>query len=375
MRIGIDSRMLGGGRTGIGRYTLSLIRHLVKTDTENQYIIISNKENSELLEKNDNLKVLRVEYPPLSLYTLFRLHRKIKKEKIDLYHSPFFLAPLMLSSPLIITVHDLMGLKFPDFFEGGTVVVRLFARWFIKLFVPLALKRAKKIIAVSETTKKELVENLNISEDKIEVIYQGVDSFFRKESNPQRREKIKSDFKINKGIILYIGNTRSYKNLPRLIKAFQIFQEEVRGFQLVIGSGDKRNMRSLNKMISHLNLKQDVIFTGPLKDEDIITLMSSAEVFVFPSLWEGFGLPPLEAMACGLPVVASRAGSLPEVLEDAAYLVNPENEEDIANGIKEVLTNNALRKHLIQKGLERVKLFFWEKTARETLGVYKVLVK
>lgn len=363
--------MLGKKETGIGRYTQNLIRYLVKSDTENQYVLIINKDSSRLfMEEKDNLKVVKVKYSPLSLYTLFWLHRKIKKEKIDLYHSPFFLAPLWAPCPVIITVHDLMGLKFPDFFEGRNIPERLLARWFVRLFVPMALRRASKIIAVSDITGKELVNYLSLSGKKIEVIYEGVEFSFRRGVDILLPEKIKNKFRITKRIILYVGNTRHYKNLPRLIKAFKLLQKGNKSYQLVIGSGDERNMANLKKIVNRLNLEQDVVFTGPLEDKDIVALMNSAELFVFPSLWEGFGLPPLEAMACGLPVVASKAGSLPEVLGDAAILVNPESEEDIANGIREVLSNKVLKDRLIKKGFERAKLFTWERTAEKTRKVF-----
>ncbi len=371
MRIGIDARMLDNKMTGIGRYTKNLIQHLLSRDFENQYILILNKDYLELnLKKTCNLKFIKVNSSPLSLYTLCWLHRIIKKEKIDLFHSPFFLAPLWALCPVIVTVHDLMGLRFPGFFEGRKPIAKLFARWFVRLFVPLTLRRASKIIAVSETTKSDLVEYLNLPEDKIKVIYEGVESCFRKGLDLQLVEKVRRDFHITKRIILYIGNTRPYKNLPRLIRAFKILQD-YENCQLVLGSGDTRNIDSLKKMVTQLNLEQKVIFTGPLEDKDIIDLMNVAEVFVFPSLWEGFGLPPLEAMACGVPVVASKAGSLPEILGDAALLVNPESEEEIAKEIMHVLTDKKLREELIKRGFERVKKFTWGKTAGKTQKLFQ----
>ncbi|MDP3025604.1 MAG: glycosyltransferase family 1 protein [candidate division Zixibacteria bacterium] len=376
MRIGIDGRMLGKKMTGIGRYTQNLIRHLLETDDKNQYVLILNENHPAVPSKEkDRFKVVRVGFPPLSIYTLFWLNRIIRREKIDLFHSPFFLAPLWAPCPVVITVHDLMGLKYPSFFEGRNPVVRLFARFFVKLFVPIALRRASKIIAVSETTKKELVEYLDLPEDKIKVIYEGIESCFKKDLDFQLANKMKSDFQITKKIILYIGNTRPYKNLPRLIKAFNIFQKEFEGYQLVIGTGDTRKLNTLKKIVTQLALEQKVIFTGSLQDDDIVALMNSAQVFVFPSLWEGFGFPPLEAMACGLSVISSKAGSLPEILGEAAFLVNPENEGEIAEGIKQVLINESLREQLIKRGLERVRLFSWEKTANDTLKLYKELIK
>lgn len=372
MRIAIDSRMLGREMTGIGRYTQNLIQYLLEADVVNQYILILNRDIPQLhLKERDNLKIVKINHAPLSLYTLFQLHRIVKKERIDLFHSPFFLAPLWATCPLIITVHDLMGLKFPGFFEDKSPVAKLLSRWFVKLFVPLVLKKSNKVIAVSKTTKEEIVKHLNISGDKIKVIYPSIESSFRKDLNSQLTEKKRKDLKISERIILYIGNTRPYKNLPRLIKAFDMFQKEYGDYQLVIGTGDTRNLESLKGMVRQLELEKKIIFTGALQDEDIILLMNSAELFVFPSLWEGFGLPPLEAMACGLPVVASNAGSLPEILGDAALLVNPESQEEIAEGIKQVLTDKDLREELIKKGFARTRLFSWEKTARETLEIYK----
>jgi glycosyltransferase involved in cell wall biosynthesis len=372
MHIAIDARMAVEPLSGPGRYAINLIRGLTSLDRENQYLILQNSRFLKRITEAKNFKTIWVDYPPLSLRGIFLLRNLLWREKIDIFHSLYFLLPLRVRALRIITLHDIAAIKFPNFFQGRRFFIKIYAGLFTKVFTVLSATYSNRIITVSRTAKKDIVQWKPKFKEKVEVIYEAVDPIFKNISNPKVIQKVKNEFKLSKKVILYIGSTRPYKNLPRLIKAFNLLcRENDNCYQLVIGVNDSRNISLLRKLTKRYGLIDSTVFINNLTDEEIVALMNVAEIFVFPSLTESFGLPPLEAMACGTPVITSNAGSLPEVVGDAALLVNPENVEDIASAIETVLTNKKLRKELIKKGFERVKTFSWEKTAKETLEVYE----
>lgn len=371
MRIGIDTRMMKQPFEGVGRYTKSLVSSLLLVDQENKYFLIQDKFTIDFFKESDRIKIVKVPYPALSIRTLFFLHKVIEKEKIDVFHSPFSLGPLFSKRPFIITFHDLMVLKFPNFFEGRNLLIKVFAKLFFSIVVPITSNKCRMILTDSNKVKNEIITFLKQDPDKIKVSNPGVDEYFKKLTSKSLNGKL-PELKPNKKTILYVGNTRPYKNLPRLLEAFGLLQKKrPENYQLVIAGGEKRNLPLLKKITLDLSIEKNIIFAGNLTDPEVVALMNAADVFVFPSLEEGFGLPPLEAMACGTPVVTSNVSSLPEVVRDAALLVDPENVEGIAFAIERVLTDEKLREELIKKGFERVKRFSWEKTARETLEIYK----
>ena len=349
-----------------------MISSLSLIDRDNDYIIIQDSNSLPIRIESKNFKFYKIKYPALSFRTLLCLHKFLEKEKIDIYHSPFSLTPLFAKIPTVVTLHDLMALKFPKFFQGRMFWIRFFARSFLKISVPLALKKSKYLFTDSYKVKSDVIILMQLHPKKINVIYPGIESHFKKMSDNETKIKVREKFGLPNSIILYLGNTRPYKNLPRLINAFKIVKKnDFKNYKLVIAGGEKRNLSFLKQIVKRLDIERDIIFIGDLTDEEVVALMNVADIFVFPSLEEGFGLPPLEAMACGTPVVTSNLSSLPEVVGDAAMLVDPKNIKEIASAIKQVLTDRKLREKLIDKGLERVKRFSWERTARETLKIYQ----
>jgi glycosyltransferase involved in cell wall biosynthesis len=376
VRIAIDARMVRRPLSGPGRYAINLIRALANLDNENQYIIIQNINKPEKITEAENFKTIWVEYPPLSLRTVFWLQTLLEKEKVQIFHSLYFLTPIGGNFTRIITIHDLMALNFPNFFQGRPLPVKIYGKIFTNAFIRTSCACSSRIITDSETVRNQIIQWKPECSRRISVIYPGIDSSFGRINDMSRIENIRKKFGLAQNIILYIGNTRPYKNLPRLIKAFKLLNDNQEyKFQLVIGGGESRNLNALKLLTHNLEIEDFVVFTGELTDDEVITLMNMASIFVFPSLYEGFGLPPLEAMACGTPVVTANAGSLPEVVGDASLLINPESENDIYLAMKRLLINQQLRDTLIQKGFDRVKLFSWDKTAREILEVYKQVAK
>ncbi|MBA7685159.1 N-acetylgalactosamine-N,N'-diacetylbacillosaminyl-diphospho-undecaprenol 4-alpha-N-acetylgalactosaminyltransferase [subsurface metagenome] len=246
--------------------------------------------------------------------------------------------------------------------------------FFLKLLVPLAARRSDKIITVSRNSKKDIVQILKIPEGKICVIYEAGSSRLSLPTAIKNkvRNKLKERDGINKKFILTVSASHPHKNLYRLIEAYDILYKRYQiDCQLVIVGIKGRAQSVLMSLVKELSLEKRIIFTGWVTNEDLSWLYSQAELFVFPSLFEGFGIPVLEAMAHGAPVVSSNVASLPEVVGDAALLVDPYSVDEIAEAMYRVLTDKNLRKDLIEKGSERVHHFSWEKTARETLSAYK----
>jgi glycosyltransferase involved in cell wall biosynthesis len=226
------------------------------------------------------------------------------------------------------------------------------------------------IISISHHTKYDMLKHFKIPEDKIKVIHLAANECYK----PLKEDeiyKINEKYSLNHPYILYVGGLEPKKNIPTLLKAFYKLKKHDVNHKLVI-TGEKRwNYKSIFETIDKLNLQKEVIFTGYIPDEDLPALYNAADLFVYPSLYEGFGLPPLEAMACGTPVITSNTSSLPEVVGDAGIMVNPYDIDELTNKMYKVLTNEGLTEELSKKGLERAKLFSWKKCAEETLNTYK----
>jgi glycosyltransferase involved in cell wall biosynthesis len=375
MKIAIDARMMDAPYTGVGRYTKNLIAALRGIDEKNQYIlIVRDNFNSEAFLDKD-FKIVSWNYSPYSLKSIFLLHKLLVEEKIDFFHSPFCVVPLLARCPVIVTIHDLMAIKYPRFFTGRSFLARLLGRTYFKIFMMLSIKKARAVIVVSNQIKEDLIDFMPQARDKITVIYEGVEESFRKIEEVTKIAIFRERYNLRGKTILYLGSTRPHKNLPRLIKTFGELTSQLDiECQLVIAGEKDKNLLVLKNLSHELGLTNRIVFLNHLSPEELLLLMNAAEIFVYPSLYEGFGLPPLEAMACGTPVVASNRASIPEVVGDAAILVNPENDQEIASAMLRLLTDYNLRQELIMKGYHRFPLFSWNNAAEQTLQVYQKVV-
>jgi len=376
IRIGIDARFFGPFQKGLGRYVQKLVENLeyiYKTESDKEFIIFLRKSNfNEYNPKNPNFKKVLADYRWYSFKEQIFMPFKIRKEKIDLMHFCHFNVPLLLHKKFVVTIHDLVLKRFPTRRASTLGPLRYFIKQlFYKLVIYLAIKRAKKIIAVSNFAKKEILFYFKINENKVEVIYEGASDFFRCKGSCSNSSLKK--FGINMPYILYVGNAYPHKNLERLIFAFKkLIQKYKLNLQLVFAGEIDYFYKKLQDKIS--NYKLPIIFTGFISDNDLYLLYKNALIYVFPSLCEGFGLPPLEAMSFGVPVVCSDKGALPEILGDSAVYFDPVNINDIAEKIRFVFKNNKLRKELRKKGFCRIKNYSWEEMARRTLEVYKDVI-
>ena len=370
MKIGIISDRLNRSRTGIGNYTYNLIKELGKKNENRECISLISYESSglfpnldEIIIKNPLKRVTRKSFYFWHIYLQFRL--KKNNFNLDIVHSPenAALFAKLKHQRKVITVHDTTGYLFSETF---TLITRLRCG----LLFPRTLRTADKIIADSNSTKRDLINYFNVPAEKIKVILLAADEKFKPLDHEEINE-VKQRYKLDFPFILYVGTLEQRKNIPTLIKAFYKLKKDETKQKLVIAGGKGWKYKEIFETIDKLNLQKDVIFTGYVLDEDLPALYNAADLFVYPSLYEGFGLPPLESMACGTPVITSNTSSLPEVVGDAGIMVDPYDVDRLADAMHKVLSNEELREDMIKRGLERAKMFSWDKTARETLRVYE----
>lgn len=364
MRIGVDARMIEW--SGVGRYTQNLLRSLAKIDKENQYVLFCHQASVSLTPDARNFSKVIVTQPVFSMSSQLSWTREVNQASLNMFHSPHFVLPLLFTPGSVITVHDLIPLLFPGNLRSKA------AQMYYTTMIKLATKKAEKIIAVSNCTKEDLIANLNVPARKIKVIPEAADERYHVVKRTEEFDIALKKYGIKNKYLLYVGNYKPHKNLIRLVEAFAKARKNLpEEYQLVlVGPRDKR-YPEVSRLVKKLGLGKAVILAGFVSEKELLILYNTAVGFIFPSLYEGFGLPPLEAMANGLPVIASNVSSLPEVVGDAALLVNPEDVEEISQAVFKILTDEELRKKLRRKGLARAKKFSWEKTAERTLEVYK----
>ncbi|MDO8621169.1 MAG: glycosyltransferase family 1 protein [Candidatus Levybacteria bacterium] len=325
----------------------------------------------------ENLKKSLLQYYPRNKYTFFTRGENLPKDT-DLVHYPYF-EPFFLTLPIykkyktIVTVHDLTPLVFPKFFPRG---IKGELKWQLQ---KIALRRADAIITDSQSSKKDIVKKAGISDSKINVVYLAATESFRKFNPFDRRiAKVKKKFGLPDKFILYVGDVTWNKNLPRLVEAVNKINLPLvmAGKALVDKYFDKTNPwnQDLIKVQELAKGRNNIFSLGFVETEDLVSLYNSATLFTMPSIYEGFGLPILEAMQCGCPVVTTKEGSIREVTGEAGFYVDAYDINDISNGIKKVFTSDTLGEELSKKGIIQAKKFSWEKTAEETLNVYKKVV-
>ena len=370
MRIAIDIRRAGD--FGVGTYTRNVIRELARQDSKNEYRLIGTAKHFEELGKlPENFELLPYEAEPGSFRTHLHLPLLLNEQRINLLHMPWFYAPAMVPCPLVITVHDLteifLAARGPEFVQAGR---RFFAR--------RAMMKASCVLAVSQAAARDVVRAFGVPEAKVAVVHNALDARFATEPYPAADEsRILERHAVNHPFVLYAGNIRPHKNLTRLIEAFAIVKGELRGhpelgaLKLLVIGDELAKHSDLRRAVVRARVREDVRFLGFVEHSVLRVFYTRARAFLFPSLYEGFGLPPLEAMAHGTPVVTSDASSLPEVCGDAAMLVNPEKVFDIARGIQQVLTDEDLRRELVARGRARVQQFSWQRAAQRIREVYQ----
>jgi len=367
IHIGLNAHLLSLAQTyrgaGIHWYIYNLLLNLALADQENQYTVFLGDRR---FPPNPGL-TLRISWLPTT-HPLARIGWEqlvqpfvLWQEKIDLLHSLAFVTPLLSPCPSVITIYDLSFIIFPQGFKHSK-------RLYLTLLTPPSARKSRRIITISESTKRDTVRLLGVSSKKVDVVYCGVDKVF----HPLPEREVAS-FRQERGlperIILFVGTIEPRKNVARLVEAYSRLRD--RQVKLVIGGARGWLYEEIFARVEELELTGDVLFPGYIPPEELPLWYNAAELFVYPSLYEGFGLPPLEAMACGTPVITSNVSSLPEVVGEAGLTVDPMDSEGLAEAMNQVLGDGALRQSMREWGLARAGRFSWAKAARETVGVYR----
>lgn len=369
MKIGIDARFFGRMGKGLGRYTQKLIEHLEAIDRENQYVVFLRRENfDEYQPYNKNFTKVLADYRWYSFAEQLFFPRLLNKYKFDLMHFPHFNVPILYRRKFVLTIHDLILLHFPTL--RATLLNPLFY-WMkyvaYKWAIGSAISRAQKIIAVSNFTKNDIIGQYPRALEKITVTHEACDDLCRISNVPPHL--ILEKCGIIKPYLLYVGNAYPHKNLEKLIDAFELISAEHPNMQLALVGKEDFFYKRLKEYSFRKNVA-NVHFLGFVSDQDLDVLYRFAGVYVFPSLYEGFGLPPLEAMAKGAVVVSSDHACMKEVLGDAAIFADAKNAEGFANAVINVLDDKNLRQELVQRGYQQIKKYSWEKMVHETLLIY-----
>lgn len=364
MKIGLVSDPLNNSLTGVSIYIYYLIKQLNDLNKNKKFLYLINYEHNRFFT-NLNEVTINNPFKVLKTYAWYPfLVIKLRDHDLDVIHNPGQVPTfLKFKQKYIITIHDLTPFITPKESKFGRPLI-------YKLFFPRTLKTADKIIADSNSTKQDLIRYFNIPEEKIKVILLAADEKF-KPLNKEEIDEFKQEYNLNFPFILYVGTLEARKNILTLIRAFYTLKKKGINHKLVITGKKGWKYKELFGTIDNLNLQNDIIFTGYVPEEDLPALYNAAELFVYPSIYEGFGLPPLESMACGTPVITSNTSSLPEVVGDAGIMVDPYDVDGLADAMYEVLSIDGLREDMIKKGLERAKMFSWKKCAMETLKVYE----
>jgi glycosyltransferase involved in cell wall biosynthesis len=372
VRVAIDVRKIN--EFGVGTYIWNLVRNIAVIDQQSDYLLLgSNRNFHELGPLPVNFRQLYQGDDNGFWRNHCSIPMSLRKNRVDVVHVPHYEAPLLVPSRLVVTVHDCVHLLFP---QDDT---SKFQNYRAYLHTKKVVESAHHVVAVSESTKEDLINIFNLPEANISVVYNALDERSAHAHTPEERRQVLERYQLKDPFILYSGKIRPHKNVHRLIEAFGVLKMELKddpryqNLKLIIIGDELSKHQYLRLTVVRSGVQNDVRFFGFVPHPILRVFYQSAVLFAFPSLYEGFGLPPLEAMANQTPVVASNTSSMPEVVENAAVLVNPENVFDIARGMKVVLTDDVLRQRLIQRGLEQVAKFSWKVAAEKVIDTYRRL--
>ena len=380
MRIGIEAqRLFRPHKHGMDRVVLELILNLQVIDKENEYFIfVKPDQDSSVIKNTPNFKVVEIPGGPYPLWEQFKLPRIAKAYKCDVLHCTSNTAPYLNKIPLITTLHDII------YMEGSLLKLLInkaslyqkFGNLYRRIIVRKVVKNSRHLITVSNFEKENITSFFKLKNKNIHAIHNGVNQKFRIKVDSNHLAKVKTKYKLPNNYLLHIANKDPRKNTKRILIAFNKFSKTapIKHKLLMLGCKDADLKIVLNE-IGALDLYKNIILTGYVSDEDLPVIYYLSKLFLFPSLREGFGIPIIEAMACGVPVITSNTSSMPEVAGDAAHIIDPNKTEEIYNGMIKIISDDKYKKELIQKGLIRSKQFSWNSMASQVLELYKHLYK
>jgi glycosyltransferase involved in cell wall biosynthesis len=371
VRIAIDARKLRD--FGIGTYVRNLLRQLGRQDDAHEYVVFCREQDCDTVEEGGaKFRAVVETAGNYSVTEQFALPMDLRRAAVDLFHAPHYVLPALTPCRSVVTIHDCIHLRFPQYLP--TRIGYAYARaqmW-------TATHKAARVITVSEASKRDILRYFRVPESRIDVIYNAIDERFWHEPDPEDISRTRERYRLTAPFVLYAGNIKPHKNLERLIEAFHLMRQaspELREVELLIIGDEISKYATLRRAVHRHKLHKHVRFFGFVRDQTLASLYRLANAFVFPSLYEGFGLPPLEAMASGTPVITSNVSSLPEVVGDAALMIDPYEPEAIADAMRQVLTDAALRSTLRVRGLARAREFSWERSVRRVREIYEEVME
>ncbi|NJN66030.1 MAG: glycosyltransferase family 4 protein [Chloroflexaceae bacterium] len=376
MRIGIDTRYVSDHFPGIGRYVANLVRSLSRLDHPHTLVLLTHPALPNTRHSLDALRSApNIEWSPLpmaarpfSLAEHLLIPRRCRVLRLDLLHSPYYLKPYAgLPCPSVVTIYDLIGRRFPSTLPARTRSLFNLATW-------LALRTSAHVLTISSSARDDIITSYRVPETRLTVTHLAADQRFCPQP-PEAIAAVRAAYHLPPRYVLYLGANKPHKNLERLVLAWAQLHEQPGQPEacLVMAGHEDPRYSQARRIVAERGLSGTTRFLPNVNEADLPGLYGGADFFAFPSFYEGFGLPPLEAMACGTPVLCANASSLPEVVGDAALLVNPSSVSDLASGLQTLLTNPLLRADLRQRGLQQAQTFSWERTARKTLAVYEAV--
>jgi glycosyltransferase involved in cell wall biosynthesis len=373
MRVCIDISPAAHRKAGLGRHARELAERAHRLDPANEYSVFTYQPSSGQVPASlAHLPLLSVPLAakPWRMSVLLAHYARIPMDGlfpgVDLFHGTDHLLPRFRRIRSVFTLHDLIPLLFPEFHLPLN-------RWFLNLMFPKFLSHADAIAAVSECTKRDAMRIYGVPEEKITIIYNGVDARFQPVHDADALRRARAAYSLPEAYILYVGTIEPRKNLTRLLEAYRALRQAGYPHKLVIVGAKGWLYQPVFDKMAELGLESEVILPGYIADEDLPAVYTGSSLFVFPSLYEGFGIPPLEAMACGVPTLVSDTSSLPEVVGDAALQVSPTDVAAIRAGMERILTDPALARDLAARGPQRARLFTWEKAAEQLVALYRRL--
>lgn len=369
MRVAIDARKLHD--YGIGTYVRNLIAELARQDDDAEYVLLCNPPDCEVLAAfGPRFRAVPVRAGNYSVREQWSVPWGLAQSGVDLFHAPHYVVPLVGARRFVVTIHDCIHLRFPEYLPNRA------ALYYARMMMTMAARRSQRVLTVSQASKDDILHFLGVPSEKVEVIHNALDTRLAIEPTPDDVARVRERFLLTAPFILYTGNIKPHKNVDRLIEAFSILRRDgPEDVKLLIIGDEISKYPNLRRLVHKFQLHQHVRFLGFVPDATLAVLYRLAAVFVFPSIYEGFGLPPLEAMAAGAPVVTSNTSSLPEVVGDAALLIDPMDANAIAGAIGRVLGDPGLRQDLVRRGHERVKAFSWERSVARIRQVYGELAR
>jgi len=364
MRVGIDARLVYYSQAGIGQYILHLVNGLAAVDRENEYVLLQSRKDGTSILDRPNFRRVSLWTPSHHRLERYSLNVELMRHGLDVLHSPDFIPPHRPSCRSVITVHDLAFLLYPHFLTKES------ARYYGH--IDQAVRWTDQIIAVSQSTKRDTMQHLGVAEDKITVVYEAANPIFRPIDREQAIQQVRAKHNTDRPFALFVSTIEPRKNVPTLIRAmWQLKECYKQNLDLILAGSKGWLFEDAFAIVKELKMEDRVHFVGRVSSEELLYLYNAAEYLAHPAFYEGFGLPPLEAIACGLPAIVSNVASLPEVVGDAGLLIDPHDVDELTVAMWRVLNDSALRQEMRAKGLRQAARFSWERAARETLTIYK----